>query len=58
MTNFLKDVCVMIVVAGIFVAIFVSTTKYHNRPGGFCDQVRANHAERVEYLDYQVFCIK
>lgn len=56
MTNFLKDVFIGVVVIAIFVAIFVSTTKYHNRPGGFCEQVRENHAERVEYADYQIFC--
>lgn len=58
MTNFIKDFVGMLVIVLIIVAIFVSTTKYHNRAGGFCDQVRANHAERVEYLDYQIFCIK
>lgn len=56
MTNPIKDFIIMVAVAIAFVLMFISTANYHNRPGGFCDQVRANHAERVEYADYQIFC--
>lgn len=56
MTNILRDIFITVVIALIFVGIFISTSNYHNRAGGFCDQVRANNAERVEYLDYQIFC--
>lgn len=54
--QFIKDIVIGLVVMVIFVVGFISIADYHNRPNGFCDQVRENHAERMEYVDYQVFC--
>lgn len=56
MTNPIQDFILMVAVAIAFVLMFMATASYHNRPGGYCEQVRTNNAERMEYVDYQIFC--
>lgn len=52
----LKTILSILAVYAVFVLGFMSIAHYHNLPNHYCDDVRTNYPDRMEYLDYQVFC--